>query len=196
MAARPTLTSSGWRSAVSDPWLAFPEEFLAPTATSTAFSTALPASPKSVWLGQAVGHVHERRAFWNNLGDAYASNLLNKGYKIPQVGAPDVSYREANNRSALNEMPWVRGKVARLLEAGCIVQVPQQPRCTNPLTVAYNQKLDGTIKKPLCIDLSRHVNVYVPPDAYKMVTLKEVFEMTMPGTYMSTFDVEKKPTTM
>jgi hypothetical protein len=125
------------------------------------------------------------------LGDAYASNLVKEGYKIPQVGAPDVSYREANNRSALNKTPWVRGEVARLLEAGCIVQVPQQPRCTNPLTVAYNQKLDGTIKKRLCIDLLRHVNVYVPPDAYKMVTLKEVFEMTMPGTYMSTFDLEK-----
>jgi hypothetical protein len=58
-------------------------------------------------------------------------------------------------------------------------------------TVAYNTKLDGTIKRRLCIDLSRHVNTYVPPDVYKMVTLKEVLEHSLPGNFMSIFDIEK-----
>jgi hypothetical protein len=57
--------------------------------------------------------------------------------------------------------------------------------------MAYNTKLDGTIKRRLCIDLSRHVNTYVPPDVYKMVTLKEVLEHTLPGHFMSIFDIEK-----
>jgi hypothetical protein len=125
------------------------------------------------------------------LGDSYATNIVAEGYKIPQVGAPNTAYREPNNRSAILELPWVGDEVARLLEAGCVVLVPLVPRCCNPLTVAYNQKFDSTIKQRLCIDLSRHVNTYVPPDVYKMVTLKEVLDHTLPGHFMSIFDIEK-----
>jgi hypothetical protein len=143
----PTSRTSGLGSIVEEPWLTLPDEFSTPSVSDAAFSPVtqyLP--PSSVSLGHAVGRVHELTDFWRNLGESYATNIVAEGYKIPQVGAPNKAYREPNNRSAILELPWVRDEVARLLKAGCVVQVPLVPRCCNPLTVAYNTKLDGTIK--------------------------------------------------
>jgi hypothetical protein len=77
---------------------------------------------------------------------------LENGYKIP-VNMSDTErrtrYRERNNQSARNEMPYVRAEVARLLAAGQIVEEKTTPLCTNPLSVAFKINMDGSIKKRL-----------------------------------------------
>jgi hypothetical protein len=103
-------------------------------------------------------------------------SIFENNYKIP-VNMTDTErrtrYREKNNQSARNKMPYVRAEVARLLAAGQIVEVETAPLCTNPLSVAFKVNMDGSIKKRLVIDLSRWVNGFVRPDSFKMAQFQD-----------------------
>jgi hypothetical protein len=100
-------------------------------------------------------------------------------------------YREKNNQSARNEMPYVRAEVARLLAAGQIVEVTTASLCTNPLSVAYKVNMDGSIKKRLVIDLSRWVNGFVCLDSFKMAQFQDALAQSSKGDYQSVFDISK-----
>jgi hypothetical protein len=115
-------------------------------------------------------------------------SILENGYKIP-VNMSDIErrtrYREKNNQSARNKMPYVRAEVARLLAAGQIVKVK------NPLSVAFKVNMDRSIKKRLVIDLSRWVNGFVWPDSFKMVQFQDAPAQSSKGDYQSVFDISK-----
>jgi hypothetical protein len=114
------------------------------------------------FLGKAVGSVHkpETLKFWKKTfkEDVYVENILCKGYKIPVRMSQEEAgryYREKNNKSARNEIEFVRPEVTGLLEAGQIIEVKAAPRCMNQLSVAFKINGDGSIKRRLVIDLSR-----------------------------------------
>jgi hypothetical protein len=103
-----------------------PKEFSAPPRTPEALSVSQvqagnegSSSTVPGFLGKAVGSVHESLKYWKDTfeDDAYVRSILEKGYKIP-VNMSDTErrtrYREKNNQSARNEMPYVRAEVARL----------------------------------------------------------------------------------
>jgi hypothetical protein len=121
-------------------------------------------------------------------------SILENGYKIP-VNMSDTErrtrYREKNNQSARNEMPYVRAEVAKLLAAGQIVKVQTAPLCTNPLSVAFKVNMDGSIKKRLIIYLSRWVNGFVRPDSFKMAQFQDALAQSSKGDYQSVFDISK-----
>ena len=63
-----------------------------------------------------------------------------------------------------------------------------KPHCTNPLTVS-SRILESITKKRLCIDLSRHVNLFLMQEAMTMSTLDKSLTLVQPGDWMATFDL-------
>jgi hypothetical protein len=180
-----------------------PKEFSAPPLTPGALSVSqvqagdkgsTPAVPS--FLGKKVGSVHESLKYWKDTfeEDSYVMLILENGYKIP-VNMSDIErrarYREKNNQSTRNEMPYVRTEVARLLAAGQIVEVKTAPLCTNPISVAFKVNMDGSIKEQLVIDLSRWVNGFVRPDSFKMAQFQDALAKSSKGDYQSVFDISK-----
>jgi hypothetical protein len=151
-------------SGVEEPWVLNPNKFSAPLADQGAFSSHAgnvgQKTAKSGFLGKAVGSVHENLKYWKDTfeTDTYITSILEKGYRIPvkmSKAERTTAYRERNNQSARNEMPFVRSEVARLLADGQTVESKTPVLCTNPLSVAFKVNTDGSIKKRLVIDLSR-----------------------------------------
>jgi hypothetical protein len=135
-------------SLAEEPWIGGFNEFSAPSAEKDAFPGLTAAGhlplPNSGFLGRAVGSVHEPTSvkFWKETfeKDIYVENILRFGYKIPVKMSTEEAtktYREKNNKSARDEMPFVRSKVKRLVKRGQVIQVDSAPRCTNPLSVAF-----------------------------------------------------------
>jgi hypothetical protein len=100
-------------------------------------------------------------------------------------------YREKNNKSARTEMDFVRTEVARLVEAGQVVEVAKATKVTNPLSVAFKVNPDGSIKKRLIIDLSPWVNNFVKPDVYRMSRFQDALDQSDQGNFQSVYDVSK-----
>jgi hypothetical protein len=134
-----------------------------------------------------VGSVHERLEFWKvKIGaDEYVLNIVKEGYRLPVFpGTERIRYRVRNNKSARDEGAFVLEEVLRLEAAGLVVRCVSQPLCCNPLSVAFKIKPDGSYKKRLVIDLSRHVNRLCTDSKYRMCTL------TMKGDFQYVFDLE------
>jgi hypothetical protein len=178
-----------------------PKEFSAPPRAPEALSvsqvqTGDEGISSTGFLGKAVGLVQESLKYWKDTfeDDSYVRLILVNSYKIP-VNMSDTErrtrYREKNNQSARNQMPYMRAEVARLLAAGQIVEVTTAPLCTNPLSVAFKVNMDGSIKKQLVIDLSRWVNGFVRRDSFKMAQFQDALAQSSKGDYQSVFDISK-----
>jgi hypothetical protein len=126
--------------------------------------------------------------------DEYVFNIMEHGYKIPVKMTPaerSQHYRERNNQSARNEMPFVRAEVARLVAYGQVIAMENVPLCCNPLSVAFKVNMDGTIKHRLVNDLSRWVNKFIPASKYLMSKFQDALVMTSPGDFQLVFDISK-----
>jgi hypothetical protein len=126
--------------------------------------------------------------------DKYVFNIIEHGYKIPVKMTPvetSQHYRERNNQSVRNEMPFVRADVARLVADGQVIAMENIPLCCNPLSVAFKVNMDGTIKRRLVIDLSRWVNKFIPASKYLMSKFQDALVMTSPGDFQSVFNIWK-----
>jgi tRNA(Phe) wybutosine-synthesizing methylase Tyw3 len=189
-------------SLAEEPWIGGFNEFSAPPAEKDAFPGLTAAGhaplPDSGFLGRAVGSVHEPTLvkFWKETfeRDIYVENILRLGYKIPVKMSTEEAtktYREKNNKSARDEMPFVRSEVKRLVESGQVIQVDSAPRCTNPLSVAFKINSDGSIKKRLVIDLSRWVNEFIVLDRFKMARFQDALSQAAPGDFQSVYDISK-----
>jgi hypothetical protein len=168
--------------------LMVPEEVkTSPPVSGLSFSS--PAS----FFSRLVGRLHERVDFWLKKleADTYVQNIVRSGYNIPVFpGTDKIVYREKNNPSARSESQFVTAEVYRLLEAGLVVRSDVRPLCTNPLSVAFKAQPDGTYKKRLVIDLSRHVNKLITKMSYKMTTIGDVLGQTFKGDFQYVFDLE------
>jgi hypothetical protein len=143
-----------------------------------------------------VGGLHKAIEFWKNTfeKDDYVYNILQHGFKIPlKMTAAEATthYRERNNKSAREEMTYVRAEVARLVKDGQVVETKVAPIYTNPLSVAHKINADGSTKKRLCIDLLRWVNKFFVPDKYKMEQFQDALAQSTPGDYQSVYDISK-----
>jgi hypothetical protein len=145
------------------PWVVGPDEFSAPPVLSDAFPEQrkgeTPRASCSCFLGQGVGGIHAKLDFWKEKfdKDEYVFNITEHRYKIPvKMTSVERSqhYRERNNQSARNEMPFVRAEVARLVADRQVIAMEDVPLCCNPLSVAFKVNVDGSVKRRLVIDLS------------------------------------------
>jgi hypothetical protein len=185
-----------------EPWIGEFNEFSAPSAEKDAFPGLAAAGhaplSDSGFLGRAVGRVHEPTLvkFWKETVERYiyVENILRHRYIIPvkmSVEEARTRYREKNNKSARDEMPYVRSEVKRLVKSGQVIQVNSTPRCTNPLSDAFKINSDGSIKNRLVIDLSRWVNEFIVPDQFKMARFQVALSQAALGDFQSVYIISK-----
>ena len=141
--------------------------------------------------GKVAGNIsrQEFRSFWVNelKADVWTMNVIQEGYKLPFTSSPG-KYQERNNKSARQEKPYLISSVASLCDRGVVKKLQCRPWCTNPLTVS-SRLVEGKIKKRLCIDLSRHVNLFLKLEAMAMNTLDKSLALIEPGDWMATYDL-------
>ena len=140
-----------------------------------------------------AGNIHrpEFRAFWESLNpDSYVMSIIRNGYKIPfRDGIVPQAYRERNNRSALDNMPYLQEHVEGLVLNTTVSEVFTQPLCCNPLTVA-SRYVNGLLKLRMCIDLSRYINLLLKKEAVVLPGLEKALKLLLPGDFQATFDLK------
>ena len=88
-------------------------------------------------------------------------SILKYGYtpifKEGNIASCEVIHLK-NNKSAIRNMDFVVGKVEEWVKKGFVVPRADPGTYLNPLTVSEKLQEDGSLKKRLCLDLSRTLN--------------------------------------
>jgi hypothetical protein len=92
-------------------------------------------------------HSEDVRDFWRTelCAGEWVMDVLQEGYVIPFVENPPA-YEENNNKSAINDMPFVLQAVADLKKVGVIEFRDEKPTCVSPFTVSKKYGRDVKIK--------------------------------------------------
>ena len=132
------------------------------------------------------GNIHrlKYRDFWRSLNpsDLVWDTICN-GYRLPFISLPPPSM-ERNNKSARDDMPFVREEVKRLESLGCIQRVQHRPRCVLPLSSVFSKK------KRLVVDGSRCLNPYLRHRRVRLQDLRDVPELIKEGYWVYTDDLD------
>ena len=122
--------------------------------------------------------------------DAFVLGVLQHGYRLPfKDDILPGRYREPNNRTALNNLPYLRSHVKTLVCDATVEEVFECPLCCSPLTVA-SRYVDGLLKLRMCIDLSRYINLLLKKEAVSLPSLDKAIKLLLPGDYQATFDLK------
>ena len=143
---------------------------------------------------KVAGNIHRStyRVFWTDhiKPDQWVLQVLDQGCKLPfQDGEPQAAYREKNNKSAFDNMPFVKQEVDKYKCRGVVQRVQKAPLCVSPLTVAARELAEGEIKNRLCLDLSRWINLLLKKEAVSLPGLEKALKCLMPGDSMSTYNL-------
>lgn len=130
------------------------------------------------------GRLKTHISFWEeiNCSKAIRDVILN-GYNIPFIHTPESVFLK-NNKSAVDNMPFVMDAVTELVTTGRVIEVPFQPLVVNPLTVSINR----SGKKRLILDL-RHVNKYVWKEKMRFEDVKLSLDLLEESGFMFKFDL-------
>ena len=132
-----------------------------------------------------VGRLKSAKSAWETAGaNDYIMRVVTEGYTLPFRELPPVK-RMQNNKSARENMGFVKEEVCKLLEKGCVKEVTEVPFVTNPLTVAFNR----TGKPRLVLDC-RHINQYLIQYKYKYEDINTALEMFDLGSYLFSYDLK------
>jgi len=102
-------------------------------------------------------------------------------------------YHEPNNKSALDNLDRLRAQVVEWEVGGYVEKLQERPYCCNPLTVAVQvNSVTQLVKYRPCIDLSRHVNLYIAGSHMKLDDLAIAQELIDTGDFMAAFDLENQ----
>jgi hypothetical protein len=119
-------------------------------------------------------------------------DILRNGYYPPFISEVPV-YTESNNKSAVEHSEFLRGKIAEWESAGYVERLDKPAHCVNPLSVAvkYDAAADSLKLRPV-LDLSRHVNLYVPDKSVQLDDLSRSEHLLQQGDYMTAFDLRNQ----
>ena len=119
------------------------------------------------------GNIHkpEFRDFWLNeiKPTEFVKDLIVNKYKLPFSSVPPKSF-EGNNKSALEDLEFVKTELTRLEKLGCIRRVQEQPYIVLPLSSVFSKK------KRLVVDASRALNPYLQHRRVRLQDLRDVPE--------------------
>jgi hypothetical protein len=118
--------------------------------------------------------------------------ILKNGF-MPEFISEPSSYKEQNNRSALNNPETVQKKIQEWVTQGHVTELAEQPYCCSPLSVA--EKLDsdsGVVKKRVVLDMSRHVNKFLVKQHVQLDDLIISEPMRHRGEFAGVFDLENQ----
>ena len=139
------------------------------------------------------GSIHNPKnfAYWKDTlkANKWVLETLENGYALPFTTAPQ-QYEEPNNKSARDNIDFVRKEIRKLAIQGVVQVVKEKPHCVSPLTVAVKETSDGQIKKRLCWDGSRHINPILEEQKVKLSHLSIALEITMEGDYQMKYDLK------
>ena len=140
-----------------------------------------------------AGNIHNQRyrSFWESLlPDEYVLSIIRHGYKIPfRDGVVPGQYREPNNRSALDNMPYLQDHVESLILDRIVLECFSPPLCISPLTVSSRYVL-RELKLRMCIDLSRYINLLLKKEAVTLPGLEKALKSLLPNDFQATFDLK------
>jgi hypothetical protein len=101
-------------------------------------------------------------------------------------------YREKTKKSVKRNMDVVREKVKEWQQQRVVIRLTTPTWCTSPLSVAKKTDTqNGTIKKWMVLDLSRHVNRHVRKWNMQMEDLRTTKGMKEVGDWMAAFKFGK-----
>ena len=133
------------------------------------------------------GNIHKSRfrKFWENdlKPSDFVLKTLKEGYELPFDTIPPPSF-ENNNKSAREDMDFVRTEVTRLEKLGCISKVKNRPRCVLPLSSVFSKK------KRVVVDGSRCLNPYLKHRRVRLQDLRDIPDLVKPGCFMVTEDLD------
>ena len=133
------------------------------------------------------GSIHNPiyRKFWKDTLNSsdFIMKIIDEGYEIPLREEPPSAYSE-NNRSALNNLDFVKAELDRWCELGVIEEVKEKPYIVLPLSLVHSNK------PRLVVDASRDLNPYVIDRAVKLTTLQKENEGVKEGSFASTSDLD------
>ena len=133
------------------------------------------------------GNIHKDhyREFWVNVlkPSDLVLKTISEGYSLPFKSFPPPSF-ERNNKSARDDMPFVRQEVKRLESLGCIRKVQHRPRCVLPLSSVFSKK------KRLVVDGSRCLNPYLQHRRVRLQDHRDIPELVKEGFWFFTDDMD------
>jgi hypothetical protein len=139
------------------------------------------------------GTIHEESkiAFWMDTlkSSQWVMEVLTQGYVLPFEKFPDAKYEEQNNKSARKEMEFVRDTVRKWEQEGIVDFVQEKPEAVSPLTVVSRTLSDGSLKKRLCFDGSRFINLRLKKEKVNLAHLQTALEITEKGDWQAKYDL-------
>jgi hypothetical protein len=117
-------------------------------------------------------------------------DLLKDGYVLPFEKRLPEKYEEDNNGSARNNMKFVRETVRKWEAKGIVQFVVEKPLFISPLTVAERQLSSGEIKRRLCWDGSRCINLALKKDKVTLAHLHMALEQTEENDLQCKYDLQ------
>ena len=121
--------------------------------------------------------------------DEYTMKVTKEGLGTEFIIPPPDRYDLPNNRSAVENMPFIRKKVAEWEREGFVTKLEEKPRRLNPLTVASKLVPEsGEMKKRLCIDM-RVPNEYTDKTHMRFENLAVCQKILRKGDFQFVFDL-------
>ena len=123
--------------------------------------------------------------FWLNKlkPSELVKEVVTEGYKLPFKSIPPPSF-EGNNRSARNDLTFVRAEIDRLEKLGCISRVEVQPYLVLPLSSVYSKK------KRIVVDASRALNPFLHHRRVRLQDHREVGNFVKSGDWFTVDDLD------
>ena len=92
----------------------------------------------------AAANIHrpEFRKYWLEVlnPDKYVKAIIEERYKLPFEGDKmPGKYEEPNNKSAQQDMPYVRKAVEEMIRKRSVKKLKEKPHCVNPLIVSTRE---------------------------------------------------------
>ena len=131
-----------------------------------------------------MGRLQSRYAEWEKVEDIrFILGVIKEGYKIQFKEMPK-HVELKNNKSARDNLSFVKSKVQKLLAKGCVEKIEGKPIVTKPLTVSTNK----SGKHRLVLD-RRHLNECLAKFKFKYEDVSVARQLFEKGTYLFAWDL-------
>ena len=116
-------------------------------------------------------------------------NVIEHGYVLPLKEQPE-RYEEKNNRSARDNMEYVRKSVRELQSQGIVQFTNEKPFCVSPLSIAEKTEPNGNKKLRLVWDGSRCINLILDKQKVTLAHFHRCLEITNQGEFQVVYDLK------
>ena len=132
------------------------------------------------------GRLLGRQEAFKKVGaEPYVQETVRSGYKLVWDTGPPPSSFAVNNKSAREDLPWVRQEVERLNSMNCVRRVSERPEIVLPLSKVFSNK------DRLVLDASRGLNPWCRKRGVTLDGLESIMNSIRPGDYLVTNDLAR-----